>query len=117
MQREIRTSRNRKFFMPKAIMNSTSTAVMMTPAYRGMLNKRLRATADPMISARSVAAIAISARTHKPYTSHCDCQAHFLTFDSRNLHAACLGNVCLTMRVMEGLCHLHAYILLPIAMR
>ena len=35
------TSKNRKFFMPKAMMNSTSTAVMMTPAYRGMFKQEV----------------------------------------------------------------------------
>ena len=70
-QKAGRTSSTRKFFMPNAMMKSTSTAVMMTPAYSGMLNSRFSAVAEPMISARSVAAIATSANIHRMYTSHC----------------------------------------------
>lgn len=79
------TSSTLKFFMPKARMNSTSTAVMSTPPHSGMLNSRLSAVAEPMISARSVAAIATSARTQRMYTTHCK-----ITYSSFRLYTLSL---------------------------
>ena len=50
-------------------MSNTSTAVMITPYNMGMLNRSLRAMAEPMTSARSVAAIASSHKIHNITTT------------------------------------------------
>jgi hypothetical protein len=44
---------------------------MRTPAHSGILNNKFSAVADPIISARSVAAMATSATSQRKYTSHC----------------------------------------------
>ena len=65
----IKISRNRKDLVPNVMMNRTSAPVISTPPQIGMWKSRFRATADPMTSARSVAAIATSAMNQRTYTS------------------------------------------------
>ena len=47
-----------------------STAVINTPAHSGSPNRRFIATADPITSAMSVAAMAISIMIHRTYTKY-----------------------------------------------
>ncbi len=51
-------------------MTNTSTAVISTPISSGIPNSRLSPIAVPMISARSVAVIAISANSHSGQDTH-----------------------------------------------
>ena len=51
-------------------ISSTSSPVISTPQIRGMWNSRFSAIADPITSARSQAAIAISARIHSVTPAH-----------------------------------------------
>lgn len=70
----MRISSHLKDLMPKMIMNKTSAPVISTPAQTGIWKSRFMATADPMTSAKSVAAIATSAinqRTYTTYTVEC----------------------------------------------
>ena len=56
---------NLKPFAWRNKIRNTSTTVMTTPQVKGIPKSRFKAIADPMTSAKSQAAIAISQKTHK----------------------------------------------------
>ena len=69
MKEPISASRNRKWRPCSIRTNSTSADVMNTPATSGRSNSRFSAMAEPITSAMSQAAMAVSASTQRPFTT------------------------------------------------